>query len=157
VTATATVPGVDESPEVAFRPKGHPVAWFVAVVATLIVLLWLSWWGGLVTARVTVGVEDLTNAPEDSPGRGRIDGYILRVANDGPLDVELVGTGVSGFPDRTVPAVRIRPGESTLVHLPLGPDPCPAESHIRVQVRSPVGIVRRIEQPRINSIGYCPT
>lgn len=53
--------------------------------------------------------------------------------------------------------MRLHPGASTLVHLPLGPEPCPAESNIRVQVRSPVGIVRRIEQPRINNIGYCPT
>ncbi|CAA9278347.1 MAG: hypothetical protein AVDCRST_MAG76-3831 [uncultured Acidimicrobiales bacterium] len=151
-----TVLAPTEAPDVAFRPSGHPVAWFVGVLSALVILLCVTWWAGLVTARVSVTGADPTvnrSAPNGEPYA--INGYDLAVVNDGPLAVDVVGTGLTGAPARPISPVRLRPGQSAKAHVSLKQGDC-EDRLLRVEVRSPAGIVRSVKVGRIHLGGLCP-
>jgi len=135
------------SPEV-FRPSGHPVVWFVAMVTGLAITLCLTWWAGLVAARATIVSYDITRGPSS------INGFDLAVVNDGPLAVEIVGAGLTGSPARSVKPVRLGSGERTVVHVSVESGDC-HDRLLRVDVRSPVGFVRTVELPGSHLGGWC--
>ena len=142
-------PEVSGSTDVVFRPTGHPVRWFVIVVVGVCAALWLTWWAGLLMARIEAGVVDVTN------GENGIDGFDVRVANEGPLAVEVVGVGITGSPPLPVDGVRLDGGEEAVVRLPVHLGPC-SERRIRVDVRSPAGVVRAIPLRGLRIGGWCP-
>lgn len=145
-----------EDPGVVFRPSGHPVRWFVGVLSTLAIMLCVTWYAGLGTARVTVTVDDLTNEPgPNGEDYGPINGYDLAVVNNGPLAVEVVGAGLSGAPTRPISPVRLGPGNRGMVHVPLKPGSC-ADRLLRAEVRSAAGIVRSIDVSGLRLSGMCP-
>jgi len=145
-----------EAAGVAFRPSGHPVAWLVGVLSTLAIVLCVTWWAGLVTARVTVTVADLTNerGPNGEP-YGPINGYDLAVVNNGPLAVEVVGAGLSGAPTRPISPVKLAPGQRAIVHVTLKLGNC-ADRLLRAEVRSPAGVARSTEVGGLHLGGWCP-
>jgi hypothetical protein len=143
-----TTAEVRPSTDVVFQPTGHPVRWFVIVVVAVCAALWLTWWAGLLTARIEGGVVDTTS------GENGIDGFDIRVVNEGPLAVEVVGVGITGSPPVPVDGVRLDAGEEAVVRLPVDLGPC-YERRFRVDVRSPAGVVRPIPlRGRLG--GWCP-